>query len=83
MKVSIVTEELNIKTIENNTIIFDYILFELCEKKNVNVEINNNTSKFKSIESSGTIEFNDNIVILNLKNKNYNEIFERTFIILK
>ena len=81
--VSTGNDELSIKMAENKIITFDYNLSGLCGEKNISVEINNNIGEFKTLESIGTIEFRDNTVVLKIKNVNYNETFERTFIILK
>ena len=77
--VSIGNDILNIKTIENNIIIFDYTLSGLCGEKNISANISNNTATFKTLESNGTIEFKNNTIIFKVKNINYNETFERTF----
>lgn len=78
---SIENDELTIKSIKDNTIIFDYTLSGLCGEKNITVKINNKVGKFKSLESSGTISFKNDKIILSVKNIHYNETFERTFII--
>lgn len=79
---SILMDKLDIKSVDNNIITFDYNLSGLCGENNISLDVNNGIGTFNSSESNGTIEFKDNKIIFKVKNINYDQTFERKFTFL-
>lgn len=60
----------------NNRMVMDYKLSMLCDDNNIKV---NSNGEFNSTDSNGKIEFNEDKIIMKVKNVHYEEEFIREF----
>ena len=68
-------DELHIYYVDND-LVLDYKLSMLCDDKNIKV---NSNGEFTSSDSTGTVEFKEDSIIMKVNNIHYEEDFNREF----